>query len=157
MNIRFALPRAAERCPSNSNQICWTWAPKVAGDLKKVSQAFREAAKACFPSREYSVLGFSNGGIAASAFLRLCMKNDFKSIVAIGSGGGWYAGDPKTLKNCKPKLISMIGSEDHENQKPARDFVSHLSSIQAPVKLFEYKGCHELLHDPLAEALKLIP
>lgn len=157
LNIRFALPRADEKCPSNPNLICWTWSPKTTSDLHLVSNALAEAAQSCFSSQSFGVLGFSNGGIAASAFLRLCENNSFKSLISVGGASGWYSSDPQNLRNCSPKLVAMVGSKDFANQKPIRDFVSHLKSVQAPVELVEYEGGHELVESSLLELLKKLP
>lgn len=153
-NIRFALPRATEKCPNNSQQLCWTWAPKNLTDLAKVKAAINSAAIDCFPNRNYTALGFSNGGVAITALLRLCEQVDFKSAIVVGASGSWLSSDPKDLKNCYPKLVSLLGSEDKINQKPVRDLINHLNSLNAPVSLVEYDGGHQLLYAPLAKLLK---
>lgn len=154
LNIRFALPRAVDKCPPNSKQICWTWAAKTSEDIKSVKAAINSAVEVCFSKKEYKVLGFSNGGAAVKALLRLCEKVDFNTAIAIGSAGGWYSSDPKNLESCKPKVTFLLGSEDQPNQKPIREFVSHLVSLRAPVFLVEYKGGHRLMYEPLFNLLK---
>lgn len=154
LNIRFALPRAKEKCPPNPKQVCWTWAAKTSADLANVKATITSAASDCFSNKDYSVLGFSNGGVAVTAMLRLCEKVDFKYAVVIGAAGGWFSTDPKNLKDCNPSLISLLGSKDTANQKPVRDLISHLVSLKAPAALVEYDGDHRLLYAPLANLLK---
>lgn len=154
INIRFALPRATGKCPTSPKQLCWTWAAKTSGDISSVETAIKSAASQCFPKKDYTVLGFSNGGVAVTAILRLCEKVDFKSAIVVGAAGGWFSTDPKTLEGCGPKVISMLGSEDLANQKPVRDFVAHLVSLKASISLVEYKGSHSLMFEPLAVLLK---
>ncbi len=154
LNIRFALPRAKDKCPPSPQQVCWTWAAKTSADLANVKTAIKSAASDCFSNKDYSVLGFSNGGVAVTAMLRLCEKVDFKSAIVIGAAGGWFSTDPKNLKDCNPSLISLLGSKDTANQKPVRDLISHLISLKAPAVLVEYEGDHKLLYDPLANLLK---
>ena len=154
LNIRFAIPRATRACPTNSSQLCWTWAAKTSEDLLPVKKAITDAAKECFLSKNYSVLGFSNGGVAVAALLRLCEKVDYDSAIVVGAAGGWFSTDPKTIEGCYPKLILLLGSEDQANLKPVRSFVEHLTSLKAPISLVEYKGGHELIYETLARLLK---
>ena len=154
LNIRFALPRATDKCPTNSQQICWTWAAKTSSDLVKVKTAIVTAAKDCFPNKDYTTLGFSNGGVAITDLLRLCEQVDFKSAIVVGAAGGWFSSDPKDLKKCYPKLMSLLGSQDQANQKAVRDLVDHLTSLNAPATLIEYDGGHQLLYSPLAILLR---
>lgn len=154
LKIRFAIPRAKTTCPTNPSQLCWTWSAKTAAELDSVKVAIKSSANNCFPSKSYGVLGFSNGGVALAALLRLCERVDFKSAITVGAAGGWFSSDPQDLVSCGPKLVSMIGTDDQANQKSVRDFVAHLLSLKAPVKLVEYKGGHALVYDPLYELLK---
>lgn len=154
LNIRFALPRATQKCPVNNQQICWTWAAKTHEDISIVQMAIKSAAEDCFANRDYSVLGFSNGGVAVGALLRMCEKVSFKSAIIVGAAGGWFSTDPKNLEGCSPIIISLLGSEDQANQKYVREFVSHLISLKAQVSLVEYKGDHRLFFEPLADLLK---
>ncbi|MEK6555146.1 MAG: hypothetical protein AABZ31_07900 [Bdellovibrionota bacterium] len=94
LNIRFALPRAKVACPTKIHQMCWTWAAKTSVDLAPVKSAIELAAADCFPSKNYDVLGFSNGGIAVASLLRLCEKVDFNLGITVGAAGGWFSSDP---------------------------------------------------------------
>ena len=154
LNIRFALPRAQDKCPTSPEQLCWTWAAKTTKDISSIKSAITAAANDCFSEKKYTALGFSNGGVAVAAMLRLCEKIDFTSAVIVGASGAWFSTDPKTLEGCYPKLISLLGSEDQVNQKPVRNFVEHLTSLKAPISLVEYKGGHKLIYEPLASLLK---
>jgi dienelactone hydrolase len=154
LKIRFAIPRAVAVCPTDPKQICWGWTAKTSKDISPVKTAIESAATQCFSSKNYSVLGFSNGGVAVGSFLRLCEKVDIKSAITVGAAGGWYSSDPQDLRGCQPKLVSMLGSDDHQNQKPVRDFVAHLISLGAPATLVEYEGGHKLLYKPLYNQLK---
>ncbi len=154
LNIRFALPRATKPCPTNSSQLCWAWAAKTSEELVPVKEAIANAARDCFASEKYSVLGFSNGGVAVTALLRLCEKVGFESAITVGAAGGWFSTDPKSLKGCGPKITSLLGSSDQKNQKPVRDFVAHLLALGAPISIVEYQGGHELIYDVLYYQLK---
>ncbi len=154
LNIRFALPRATDKCPTNPQQICWTWAAKTGADLAPVKNAVKTAASDCFAKKNYTVIGFSNGGVAVTALLRLCERVDFKSAIVIGAAGGWFSSDPKTLTDCDLKLTSLLGSEDQSNQKPVRDLVNHLITLKASISLVEYTGGHRLVYEPLFSLLK---
>lgn len=156
LNVRFALPRAADKCPTHLNQFCWVWWTKTADELKKVTQSIAEASRTCFPGKKFSTLGFSNGGAALNVFIRLCIKNNFQEIITVGAAGDWSGSDPKNLNGCSPKFTALIGSEDEANQKPVRDFVSHLLMLKARAELIEYKGGHQLLHDALEPIIKRI-
>lgn len=154
LSIQFALPRATDKCPTNSNQLCWTWAAKTSKEIEPFNEAIKAAALECFPKKDYTVLGFSNGGVAVTTLLRLCEKVDFKSSIVVGAAGGWLSSDPKNLNDCGPKVISLLGSEDKANQKPVRDYVAHLISLKAPVSLVEYEGGHALIYESLRDLLK---
>ncbi len=154
LNIRFALPRAVNPCPTNDKLICWTWAPRKIEDIKPVQNSIEQAADKCFSKKEYGVLGFSNGGVAAQAIIRLCMKNKFTVIIAIGAVGMYYPGDLQDLSNCSPRLISMIGSDDNANKESVTNFVKHLKSIKANVELVQYFGGHSLPRTDLENILK---
>ena len=154
LNIRFALPRANSKCPTSSQQVCWTWAAKNIEDLVAVKNSIASAAAECFSKKDYTVLGFSNGGVAVTALLRLCEKVDFKSAIAVGAAGAWFSSDPKNLEACGLRITMMLGSEDKANQKPVRDFAAHLLLLKAPVSIVEYKGTHKLVYEPLTDLLK---
>jgi len=154
LKIKFAIPRAKSKCPTNSAQLCWSWQAKISTDLESTKNAISTSANECFPSKGYEVLGFSNGGAALTSMLRLCEKVEFKKAIAIGAAGGWFSSDPKDLRSCGPKLISMLGKEDGANQKPVRDLTAHLLSLHAPIELVEYVGGHALSYEPLYEVLK---
>lgn len=154
LNIRFAIPRAKNPCPTNSSQLCWTWGPKTAKELEPVKEIIVESAKECFASESYSVLGFSNGGVAVSSFLRLCDKVPFESAIAVAPVSGWHPTDPISLRGCGPKITAMVGTEDKENQKTIRSLISRLSSLNGPITLVEYEGGHELTYEALYNQLK---
>lgn len=153
LKVRFAVPRASGRCPNNKHQLCWTWSAKTSAELLSVKSAIESAVNACFPSKSYDALGFSNGGIALASMLRLCEKVKFKSVITVGAAGAWYPSDPKNLRSCGTQLVSLLGTDDQANQKPVRDFVAHLISLNAPVELIEYDGGHALVFEPLYRLL----
>jgi hypothetical protein len=154
LKIRFAIPRAKAACATHPSQLCWTWSAKTSAELDSVIAAIKSSSDACFPSKTYDVLGFSNGGVALGSLLRLCEKVEFKSAITVGAAGGWFSSDPQDLRKCGPKLVAMLGTEDQTNQKPVRDFVAHLISLNAPAELVEYNGGHTLMYDSLYKLLK---
>lgn len=154
LNIRFALPRATMTCPDNKDLKCWTWAPKNALDLHAIEKSIYTAARKCFSSQSYSLLGFSNGGTVVNAISRLCMGDKFKALISVGAPGSWYLTDPKTLSNCIPKLTLMIGASDQVNQTPVRELYRHITELNGPVELIEYSGGHELPSEALEVTLK---
>ncbi len=154
LDMRFAIPRATKACPTNDKQICWTWTARTAEDLEPVKKAISSAAHDCFSSKTYSVLGFSNGGTAVASLLRLCQDVDFKLGIVVGAAGAWFSSDPSSLQNCQPEIISMIGSQDSANHKPARDFIAHLVSLKAKATVVEYQGDHSLSYQALFEQLR---
>ncbi|MBC7714273.1 MAG: hypothetical protein H7177_13095 [Rhizobacter sp.] len=154
LSLKIALPRAKTKCPQDKDLLCWVWEAQYKKDLEPTFTSIKEASTECFPNKDYNVVGFSNGGAAVSAFLRLCENPGFKTAISIGAGGGWFSSDPKKLLNCMPNLIIMLGSNDGANQAPVRNYINHLQTLKAQVKLIEYQGKHEILYEPLKEQLE---
>lgn len=154
LNIRFALPRATNDCPSNPNLKCWSWTEQ--DSIESVLEAINFSANICFPHLAFSLLGFSNGGYAVHKMMRKCSTGNFTQMISFGASGGWSKNDPQDLANCPLNLSMNIGSTDEANSSPSVAFYQYLKSINAQVSYSKYLGGHELTLDSLTQSLTTV-
>lgn len=142
LNMRIALPRASDTCPTNSKLLCWGW---NFNDSKVVNAALANAAlaaKECFPkAKKMGLLGFSNGGFVANQIIRDCKHTQFSWFISIGAAGDWNSADSKDLSKCG-QLQLFAGKQDKSNYKNIKTFAAWLKERKAKVDLIEYEEGH---------------
>ena len=111
-NLRVALPRGNGECSSKKKQ-CW----KIRNN-KEVDESFsimKNGANSCFGDKDFSIVGFSNGGYFASAIFERCLVKKAKFILAIGSASLSYL-NLNPSNECGP-FILQIGTKDITRKK----------------------------------------
>ncbi|OFZ79400.1 MAG: hypothetical protein A2603_14515 [Bdellovibrionales bacterium RIFOXYD1_FULL_55_31] len=74
LNLRIALPRAKNACPTQPNLKCWDWAFTKEAVQAELANAIAEANQ-CFPDgAAFSFVGFSNGGYLVNAAIQNCIQ-----------------------------------------------------------------------------------
>jgi hypothetical protein len=156
LKVRFALPRAKDKC---GDGLCWGWAVTDEKALESVP-AIRAAADACFPSgSSYGLLGFSSGGYLATKLFRACLIPEHLPNVkwVVTSGATMMKGPiepkPEDLSGCR-QLAMLIGTKDQFNNDPSRNYLKLLQSKHAKVEYVEFDGDHNLYEKPMISAIE---
>ncbi len=144
LNIRIALPRATDPCPTDKNLICWGW---NFNDSKVIDLALSASAKAeaeCFSNgKPVGLIGFSNGGFVANQIVEGCKKSEFSWFISIGAAGSWS--DSKIIDLSKCGRISLLaGKQDKYNYENIKNLASWFKKSKTQVSLIEYEGGHEV-------------
>lgn len=159
LNIRFAIPRAKEKCPTQPEAICWGWKFDQT-ELSTILPKIIESRSKCFSTEKpFAMLGFSNGGYLLMRWFSKSFPLSGVSlptlIIASGSGKGYVSSSINNLSSI-PKLILVIGKQDKFNFDPSELLFKNFQKLNAPVQLIEFDGGHELNQDALEVALKSI-
>lgn len=150
LKMKFALPRASEKCGPS---ICWGWA-LTDKDAKSAIGAIEAAANKCFPkSSNYGLVGFSSGGYMATKLFRSCTTPRKVSWI-VTSGSTMMKGpiepEPKDLSQCG-KLSMLVGTKDEGNRDPKKNYLNLLLAKKARATYEEFDGSHELNENTLEQ------
>lgn len=154
LNIRIAVPRANDRCPTDKNLICWGW---NFNDSKIIDAAISASANAqaeCFSkAKTVGLIGFSNGGFIANQIVKDCKKSEYSWFVSIGAAGSWNDSNSKDLSQCG-KISLLAGRQDKSNYESIKNLAAWFKKNKAQVNFIEYDSSHEIPTKELEQELK---
>ena len=151
LHMRIAVIRATSPCEQNPLLHCWS--QTTTEELEELAQAITVSATTCFGEEaQYGVLGFSNGGFAASRLIQYCVHHTADWMVATSSAGSWASDEPSDINECG-RLFLLIGTDDHNTHPHTLNYYDHLLTVGADVQLITFDGGHELPYQPLHSLL----
>ncbi|MBL7545963.1 MAG: hypothetical protein JNL11_19245 [Bdellovibrionaceae bacterium] len=154
LNLRIAIPRAADLCSNDKNLICWGW---NFNDSKIIDATLYLSSKAeaeCFPKKKANgLIGFSNGGFVVNQIVKDCKKTEFSWFVSIGAAGSWNDSSTEDLSQCG-KISLLAGKQDKANYENIKNLAAWFHKNKAPAQLIMYEGGHEIPEKELEQELK---
>lgn len=145
LDLRIALPEGPV-CPKNRR--CWP--AKDTGEITSTFAWITKAIGQCFVDKDYSLLGFSNGGYFAFKIYKTHTDIRLKKIIAAGSSGLWDPSIEKT--NPLSEFHLIIGDKDLTSRN-AEGFMERFRKADPTSTISVFKGGHRLDYDSLKKIL----
>ncbi|RZA20211.1 MAG: hypothetical protein EOP10_18495 [Proteobacteria bacterium] len=137
MNLRIALPLGPV-CPGKGKRC---WPAKNEAEVLATFSLITAAKTSCFANKDYTLIGFSNGGYYAFKLYKAHKDGHLKKIIASGSSGLWNPAKEKV--NPLSEFHLMIGDKDI-TRKTAELFMQEFKKA-APSSTFRvFAGGHRM-------------
>lgn len=151
LDILFALPRSESKCSNNEKLLCWE--QDTIEELQKTYAVIKDSVDRKIHENSFGIIGFSNGGFFVSKLLQHGITNEPLWFLSIGSAGSWNSKNKIDLKNRSP-IVILIGRHDRWHYDYAHKYANYLKEAKANVHLMAFDGGHEMLAQPIIEAIK---
>lgn len=147
LDLRIALPEGP-LCPKN--RYCWP--AKDEAEVLATFALIQTAKTKCFADKDYSLVGFSNGGYYAFKLYKAHKDPLLKTILASSSSGLWDPG--KDVVNSLSQFHLMIGDKDI-TRRDAEAFLAKFRKSDPKATLTMFKGGHRIDFKSLKYLLQL--
>ncbi|RZA25479.1 MAG: hypothetical protein EOP10_06725 [Proteobacteria bacterium] len=137
MNLSIALPLGPV-CPSKGKRC---WPAKNEAEVLATFALIAAARTTCFDNKDYTLVGFSNGGYYAFKLYKAHKDAHLKRIIASSSSGLWNPGKDKV--NPLSEFHLMIGDKDI-TRKTAELFMQEFKKAAPASTLSVFAGGHRM-------------
>lgn len=130
-------------------RLCWP--AKTQDEVRQTFALIKQARKSCFgEDKDYTLIGFSNGGYFAFKLYKVHKDPALKTIIASSSSGLW---DPsRETVNPLSRFHLIIGDRDI-TRKDAEAFMKKFRASEPNASLTVFKGGHRIDFDSLKTLL----